>query len=202
MKTTHSNLSNSTNPEILGKKRTPNDSLHADASKSTSQNRLSISNNAVAADHKPSRTEPPWSIIPATNKTIPSPSSVIHRPELIKLNPKWTENFNVNESITFSLPHSDFTAVLEKKSHFNNGSVSWTGHLVGLDKPYPVTFTIGKNTGFGTINTPEGEYSIEIKGDTGTVYKTPRVDQISTEGHPDFLIPDVENNFPSHDSTK
>jgi len=119
-------------------------------------------------------------------------SPVIHNPETIELNPNWASEFEEFDEIILPLPHKKVAVIVETKSVFPNGDISWSGHLSGFGDQYPVLITIGKNISFGTITTPEGEYTVEIKGTTGTVYKTPRVDELSSDDSPDFLIPDED----------
>ena len=114
----------------------------------------------------------------------------IHDPYVITLDSGWSTQFQEFDEVTLHLPNEDAIVIIENRSVFPNGDISWSGHLSGYEDQYPTVMTIGKTISFGTITTPNGEYTIEVKGTIGTVYKTPRVDELSSDDSPDFLIPD------------
>ncbi|MBL4867020.1 MAG: hypothetical protein JKY67_11670 [Pseudomonadales bacterium] len=131
-----------------------------------------------------------WAISETIDDNAPPLNPAIHDPLTIELSPEWSSQFQEFDEVTLPLPHDDIVVVVEKRTVFPNGDISWNGHLSGYEDQYPVMITVGKTSSFGTITTPNGEYTVEINGSTGTVYKTPRVDQLSADGSPDFLIPD------------
>ena len=123
------------------------------------------------------------------DSTVPT-HPAIHDPYVITLDSSWSTQFQEFDEVTLHLPNEDAIVIIENRSVSPNGDISWSGHLSGYEDQYPTVMTIGKTISFGTITTPSGEYTIEVKGTTGTVYKTPRVDELSSDDSPDFLIPD------------
>jgi hypothetical protein len=51
--------------------------------------------------------------------------------------------------------------------------------------------TYGENLTFATINTPDGNYSLEAKDGVGWLYKNPSVLDLAGPDSRDFLVPDI-----------
>ena len=88
----------------------------------------------------------------------------------------------------------EYVVQVEKVTTFQNGSMSWQGHLDGYGDQYPVVLTKGKATTFATITTPEGSFTMESVNGAGWIYKNPEINETSDTRQPDSLmIPTVQN---------
>lgn len=133
-------------------------------------------------DHE--RRDPPIKLDPA-----------ISDPKTLELAENWKEQFDIGEDVEFKLPYEDVVARIEDVNRFPNGDASWSGHLKGHGDDYAVVVTVGKKVSFATILTPSGEYTVEIVGDEGAVYKTPEVHELSADDSPDYLIPPIAKDL-------
>ena len=83
-----------------------------------------------------------------------------------------------------------YLAVVDRVSVSSSGETSWSGYLQGYNSDYPVVFTIGAQSSFATITTPEGQYAMEAVNGNGWVYKTPDLIDLVDPDQPDHLITD------------
>ena len=131
---------------------------------------------------------------PSTGKLTLDERVTVKQP--ITFHPESVEQVTVGTQVQFSLPEGDhFSATVEKVKISNNGNRSWSGHLDGFGKSYPVVFTSGNNSGFATITTPNGSYSIESINGSGWIYKNPMVRHLTKPGVNDFLLIDDYRHF-------
>ena len=72
-----------------------------------------------------------------------------------------------------------------------NGDLSLKGHLTNTDLPYSVIMTEGARSTFATINTPEGAYMLEAKGENGWIMSLADIDYMIDPNLKDYLIPDI-----------
>jgi hypothetical protein len=95
---------------------------------------------------------------------------------------------------TMRLPMFDgrsITANVKTVKTMSNGDRIWTGHLDGFGNDFSVVMTYGENLTFATINTPDGNYSLEAKDGVGWLYKNPSVLDLAGPDSRDFLVPDI-----------
>jgi len=112
------------------------------------------------------------------------------------------EQVSVGTQVQFSLPEGEqFSATVEKVQVSGSGSRSWSGHLDGFGNSYPVIFTSGNNTGFATITTPNGSYTLESVNGSGWIYKNPTVGELTEPGAEDFLLIDDYRHVRKPDHT-
>ena len=149
---------------------------------------LVSSSNLDLETPKPSANKTPWKVREDIDPPI-KPNAAVDEIKAIEMENEWQSKFDIGEDIDFPLTDKTVTAQIEAVSEFPNGDQSWTGHLKGYEDEYLVVVTVGKKVSFATVLTPEGEYTVEIVDDIGTVYKTPEVHELSSDDNPDYLIP-------------
>lgn len=108
--------------------------------------------------------------------------------EAITFDTRSVTESQVGDRVTFSLPgDQQYAVVVEKTQTHRNGDSSWQGHLEGYGNRYPATFTAGDKSGFATVTTPNGSYSLESVNGSGWVYKNPEEAELTQPGVEDYL---------------
>ena len=133
----------------------------------------------------------PWTISAVIPENAIPLEEKIQSREPVTLDPGQAAEVAVGDVIQLPLPGtSQYQAVVDRVSVGDNGETNWTGYLQGYDTDYPVVFTLGAQSGFATITTPEGQYAMEAVDGSGWVYKTPELIDLVDPDQPDFLITD------------
>ncbi len=77
----------------------------------------------------------------------------------------------VGDRVTLDLPTgSSFVAEVGRVDVSAEGDRTWSGHLEGHGRRFPVTFTQGDVAAFATIASPEGLFSLEAFEGEGAIY--------------------------------
>lgn len=81
----------------------------------------------------------------------------------------------VGDRVTLPLPTgTSVVAAVERISVSLEGDRSWSGHLEGHGRRYPVTFTQGDVAAFATIASPEGLFALEALHGAGAIFRDER----------------------------
>ncbi|MBI5434634.1 MAG: hypothetical protein HZA52_17515 [Planctomycetes bacterium] len=67
-----------------------------------------------------------------------------------------------------------YLARVEDLIAHDNGDRSWSGHLEGYGRLFPVIYTQGDVATFGTLATPVGLYALEAIGEDGVLFRDER----------------------------
>jgi hypothetical protein len=135
-------------------------------------------------------TSTPWSISSfiSTTNTIELDGK-IQVMEPIEIDTEEATNVSPGDVVLLPLPGADqYRAVVDRVTIADNGETSWNGYIEGYGSDYPVTFTVGAQTSFATITTPEGLYAMEAVNNNGWVYKTPDLVDLVDPDQPDHLV--------------
>jgi len=144
------------------------------------------------ADQPVIETQSPWALASAGDSLDPSIplNSQIREYEAVKQ----SESFfpAPGDKVQMPLPDGDTVSVLVAEQRVSsNGDLSWSGYLEGHADDYPVVVTVGSNSSFATITSPNGSYSMESVNGTGWVYKNPSVPELAEPDARDYLVPQV-----------
>jgi len=121
-------------------------------------------------------------------------NQAIKESHVINLPDNWQDKFEVGEKVNLSLPNHDLEGRVKDITTHPNGDKSYMGHtsVAGID--YSFVVTIGDKITFATILTPDGEYSAQIQGNTGSLTRTPTVSELSSDDRLDYVIPPIAPN--------
>jgi hypothetical protein len=91
--------------------------------------------------------------------------------QFIELDPLKLESLMPGDEITISVTENgaEYRGRIDSVEIHDSGSISWFGHLVGLDNHYTMTFTRGTSLTVGGMDTPEGHYVLQSHGELGWI---------------------------------
>lgn len=129
-----------------------------------------------------------WNPSSKPEAELPKIAKEISEKTAIDFDPSTIANTQIGDRVKLNIfGNQELTAKVENKTTFNNGDVSWQGHVEGFGDQYPVTFTSGENTAFATVTTPQGSYSLETINGSGWLYKNPDESELTRRGQEDFI---------------
>jgi hypothetical protein len=139
-------------------------------------------------------SDSPWQVAQADSTSVPSIplDSAIKSYAVIKLDRRPTNFPSAGAKVT--LPMFDghaITANVESIKTMVNGDRVWTGHIDGMGDDFSVVMTYGEKLTFATINTPDGNYSLEAKDGLGWLYKNPSIVDLFGPDSVDSLVPET-----------
>jgi hypothetical protein len=91
--------------------------------------------------------------------------------QFIEFDPLKLETLMPGDEITIAVTEHgiEYRGRIDSIEIHDGGSISWFGHLVGLDNHYSMTFTRGKSLTVGGMDTPEGHYVLQSHDELGWI---------------------------------
>lgn len=129
---------------------------------------------------------------PANHPALPQLAADITDARLVTLNRALLLNLSRGESLEIVVPHLRdpvLNATIEQATILPSGAHSLRGQIIG-GRNHGLVITLGENSSFATIGTPQGLYNLVGDGNLAWVYPERELKARIDPAQADFVIPE------------